>query len=121
MIKYNIEGVPKPRMTRADSWKKRPIVVRYWAYKDKLKELKVILPIPCSIKFELEMPKSWSKKKRIQMSGKPHESKPDIDNLIKGLFDAVFDKDETIWSVYAEKRWAEIPSITIAKINILEI
>jgi hypothetical protein len=28
----------KPRMTQADSWKKRPIVLKYWDYKHDIKE-----------------------------------------------------------------------------------
>jgi len=27
MIRYPKRGLPKPRMTRADTWKKRPIVL----------------------------------------------------------------------------------------------
>ena len=33
--------------------------------------------------FEMPMPKSWSKKKRAAMDGKPHQSVPDADNLVK--------------------------------------
>ncbi|HHE6457291.1 TPA: RusA family crossover junction endodeoxyribonuclease, partial [Proteus mirabilis] len=31
---FNIEPVPKPRMTQADKWKKRPPVLKYFAFKD---------------------------------------------------------------------------------------
>lgn len=34
---YNITPIPKPRMTRSDKWKKRPAVVRYFEYKDKIR------------------------------------------------------------------------------------
>ena len=33
--------------------------------------------------FILPMPKSWSKKKKQLMHGKPHIIKPDLDNIIK--------------------------------------
>ena len=37
MITYPKTPLSKPRMTRADTWKKRPIVLRYWEYKDDIK------------------------------------------------------------------------------------
>lgn len=42
-----------------------------------------------NMRFIMPIPQSWSKKKKAEMAGKPHGSKPDSDNLIKGLFDAV--------------------------------
>jgi Holliday junction resolvase len=36
----------------------------------------------------MPIPESDSKKKRAEKNGKPVTVKPDIDNLIKGLFDA---------------------------------
>ena len=39
MKKIKIIPRAKPRMTRADTWKKRPCVVKYWAYKDELRRL----------------------------------------------------------------------------------
>ena len=33
MKNIKITPVSKPRMTRADTWKKRPCVLKYWAYK----------------------------------------------------------------------------------------
>ena len=40
MIRYPLTGMAKPRMTKADTWKKRPIVLKYWAYKDSIKKNK---------------------------------------------------------------------------------
>jgi Holliday junction resolvase RusA-like endonuclease len=42
-----------------------------------------------SVKFIMPLPQSWTKKKRLEMEGKPHTSKPDIDNLLKGCFDSI--------------------------------
>lgn len=39
MISYPLTPVPKPRMTKSDAWRKRPCVMRYWAFKDKVREL----------------------------------------------------------------------------------
>ena len=38
-ITLNIVPVAKPRMTQSDKWKKRPVVQKYWKYKDDLKLL----------------------------------------------------------------------------------
>jgi len=78
----DITPLGKVRMVKSDSWKKRPSVLRYWAYKD---ELKLKLPHyevgpRLAIRFNLSMPPSWSQKKKDLMCGTPHQQKPDIDN-----------------------------------------
>lgn len=110
---YPIVCVPKPRMTRQDKWRARPCVVRYRAFKDRVRELQIDLVQPCKVTFNIAMPKSWSKKKRALLRGEPHMETPDIDNLVKGLLDALYADDAHVWSVWAEKRWAEMPSIWI--------
>ena len=109
MIVLNIDPCPKPRMTQQDRWKKRPRVVRYWQYKDKLRELNPEINWdPLSIHFVMPMPKSWSKKKRKEMDGKPHITRPDLDNLIKAFQDAILDEDSQVWR-YGKmiKTWGE--------------
>lgn len=108
-----ISPVSKPRMTRADAWKKRACVLRYWSFKDAVRESGLSIPVKCKLTFYIEMPKSWSQKRRVEQEGKPHTQKPDIDNLIKGLLDAVFADDAHIWSVHAEKLWATTPGIRV--------
>ncbi len=117
MKSYPITPVPKPRMTKSDAWKKRPAVLRYWAFKDKVRELGIELQSPCKITFYIEMPKSWSKRKKADFVGKPHMNKPDADNLGKAILDAVFDDDAQMWSVWFEKYWAHEGSITVEKIK----
>lgn len=116
MKSYAITPVPKPRMVRSDAWKKRPAVMRYWAFKDKVRELGIELQSPCKITFYLPMPPSWSKRKKADFCGKPHMNKPDLDNMVKAIFDSVFSEDAHMWSFAAEKYWAETPSITVEKI-----
>ena len=38
-ITLNILPVAKPRMTQRDKWQKRPVVEKYWRYKEDLKLL----------------------------------------------------------------------------------
>lgn len=65
------------------------------------------------IEFHIPMPKSWSKKKRRLMNGKPHQQKPDLDNIIKGCMDSVYSEDCTVHEIYAKKVWAETGAIVI--------
>jgi len=97
---YDITPVPKPRMTQSDRWNKRPSVLRYFAFKDECKLKKVKFgEYGCSFTFVMPMPNTWNKKKRESMCGRPHTQKPDIDNLLKALFDAVFEDDSHIWQI----------------------
>lgn len=116
MSSYPINPVPKPRMTQRDRWAKRPPVLRYFAFCDEVKAQGVKLE-NCGehIVFKVPMPKSWSNKKKAEMEGKPHQQRPDIDNYLKSLLDAVFDDDATVWDVRATKVWAETGSIEITQ------
>lgn len=117
---FDIRPVPKPRMTRSDKWKKRPIVTHYYAYKDLLKlqanklglkHLTDKIEIHCTFKVL----KSWSKKKQQEMIGKPYQVKDrnDDDNLIKSVQDILEKSDSHIYDVRLTKHWAEKDSLTI--------
>ncbi len=112
--KYQINPFPKPRMTRSDRWKKRPCVVRYHEFKDQVRASNIQLSESgLSIIFEIKMPKSWSKKQKEKMNGMAHKQKPDLDNLLKALFDAVYEEDSHIWNYEASKVWAYEGGITV--------
>ena len=114
----NVPPCSKPRMTQRDRWKKRQCVLDFFAFRDRIKqELKekdalLIDEGPFNwdeleIIFLVPMPKSWSKKKKALMVGKPMKSRPDLDNYLKGLFDATHEEDSTIWKVTASKLWTD--------------
>jgi len=123
MQELKIAAVPKPRMTRADTWKKRPCVMKYWAYKDELRLLftkySVDIDKEIFMDFYIAMPKSWSKKKKLEFNGKYHDKRPDIDNLLKGVMDALFEEDSHIHTVCCKKFWALEPKIVIHNHNSL--
>jgi Holliday junction resolvase RusA-like endonuclease len=111
---YSITPVPKPRQTQSDKWKKRPAVLRYRAFADECRLNKIQIPESGStVTFRLPMPKSWSKKKRAEMSGKPHQQKPDADNLGKAIMDAVLKEDCEVWDIRFTKLWSINGSITV--------
>jgi Holliday junction resolvase RusA-like endonuclease len=101
----------KPRQTQRDKWQKRPVVMRYRAFADELRlrcktanfELGDILDAV----FIIPMPKSWSKKKRFEMDGKPHQQKPDIDNIEKAIQDALCPEDSHIYKHRTVKVWGQ--------------
>jgi Holliday junction resolvase RusA-like endonuclease len=109
-IILDITPIPKPRMVRSDSWKKRSIVLSYWAFKKELvlkaNLAKLKLEPEINIVFYLPMPESWSKKKKAEMDNQPHKSTPDGDNILKAIFDCLCDQDNFIWKVSYEKRWS---------------
>jgi len=99
-ITLNIVPVAKPRMTQSDKWKKRPATDKYWLFK---KELKILCHLcrwtprdDLDVKFVIPMPTSWSEKKRKLMDGKPHQQRPDLDNLVKAFKDALLEEDSHV-------------------------
>lgn len=105
---YSIVPVPKPRMTRRDKWARRPCVMRYRRFADQVrwKIARDGIPEGARITFWLPMPESWPEARKAQMAGQPHRQKPDIDNLIKALLDALHKDDSHVASLTVEKRWA---------------
>lgn len=115
-----VAPVSKPRMTRADKWKRRPSVLKFFAFRDAIKqELKRLFALQnnpldidfrsITIVFHIPIPKSWSKKKKAIYDGKPHEQRPDLDNLLKAWNDCVLAEDSTVWRIHATKLWTGGP------------
>jgi len=75
--------------------------------------------ITVKIKFKFEIPKSYSKKKRLEaIEGKIRPTKADIDNYIKAVLDGLNKKawkdDRYICSIEAEKIYAEEGCIEVS-------
>lgn len=89
----------KPRMTRSDKWKKPPriVVANYRAFSDEVRIRMGSIDLNHkAITFGIPMPPSWPEKKKKKMHGTPHTSKPDLDNLLKALIDALYSKRNTL-------------------------
>lgn len=119
LYEFQLEPVSKPRQTQQDKWKQRPAVMAYRAFADALRAqagaLGFVLPVSgWSIAFYLPMPASWSKRKRAALDGQPHQQKPDCDNLLKAVMDALLEDDSVVWSIAGiEKRWAQEGRIVV--------
>ena len=111
MVILNVNPIGKPRMVRSDKWKKRTATDKYWNFKDELlRELnRLNLNLGSTNVFNLcfviQMPDSWSEKRKALMDEKPHQVKPDLDNICKAVFDSISKKDQTIFKLTCEKRW----------------
>lgn len=120
---YDIDPVPKPRMTRQDSWPKpppkyrgkewpRPAVKKYRDFENLVIANKVHLPEDgAHVIFRIAMPRTWSKKKKKEMNGRLHKQTPDVSNLLKALEDAAQACRETFY-----KDDSEISDIRITKV-----
>lgn len=102
---YLFEPVPAPRMSKSSAWSLEPGVLRYKAYCAEVRRRIPALPFPFVVEFYL--------------SGKgepysPHKQKPDTDNLVKGLIDAVYWRkkggDSHVYAFAARKLWSEAES-----------
>ena len=109
VITINVAPCSKPRMTRADKWKKRQCVTKFFAFRDaiKLSSIHNIALESFDIEFHIPMPKSWSKKKKELHNGTPHKQRPDLDNYIKAWCDSVFEEDSVVWRFKASKLWTD--------------
>jgi Holliday junction resolvase RusA-like endonuclease len=74
-------------------------------------------PILADITFYMPIPMSWSLKKKERYNGAVHKSKPDIDNMIKGCFDALnkiaWKDDNQVYEVNSRKVYSFNPGIGI--------
>jgi len=113
-FEYDITPRTKPRQTQRDKWAKRPCVLRYRAFADEVRLKRVLLPDhDYHITFIIPMPRSWPEEQKAEMDGKPHQVKPDKDNLEKALLDALYKDDSHIWDGRVTKRWGRAGKIVI--------
>jgi len=110
-LEYIGKPVAKPRMVRSDKYKKRPVVLNYWAFKDRItfqaKRQGFKLGKAYKVTFVMQMPQSIldSKAKSEQYEGAPHQVRPDLDNMLKALNDCLSDEDSDIHYVTCRKIW----------------
>ena len=116
----NVCPVGKPRMTQRDKWMKRECTNKYWTFCDTLrwevKAKKLELTKSLRIIFYLPIPKSY--KKRKEYENKPHDKKPDWDNLAKAFCDALYPEDSVIYHADVTKYYSLTPRIEVEFLNI---
>lgn len=117
---FDVEPMAKPRMTRGDRANYRPIVQRYWDFKKAMLvfagQQKFTLGSAVALAFYCKMPESWSERKKGKMEGKPVQKRPDIDNYIKAVLDALAIEDGYVYEVHAVKYYSKRPRIEIVNL-----
>lgn len=125
MLKVKCKPIAKPRLTRSDAWRKRKCVLQYYAYKDMLlkecEQQNFVLGDAFYVKFTIGFPPSYPKKKRELLLGKPHTIKSDLDNLLKGLMDAIKVNDQSVYYVIAYKVWGNKDSLLVKNLKFGEV
>jgi len=69
-----------------------------------------------TMKFYCSMPKSWSQKKKDSLNGEYRPSRPDLDNYIKFVLDAIpdyFADDALMVDIKASKMYSQNPRTEI--------
>lgn len=125
---FKIKPCPAPRMTKSDRWKidpnhpdkrkrQRPAVTRYFQFRKNFMaecfKNKYDLEDVLNLCFVLEMPKSWSIKKKNSNRYCPHQSRPDRDNMLKSVQDAFSKDDGYVWDGRTLKIWGDEDMIII--------
>lgn len=107
---YHGDPVAKPRMTQRDKWAQRSCVTAYWHFADAFRASayqagyragQIILTVDAVV--YLPIPSSWSKARKSKAAGQTHDRKPDSDNFLKAVCDALTSDDSAIWHKQIEK------------------
>lgn len=115
-IRLDLEPVacPRPRVTRTGhSYYPK----RYTDFKRAATALlntmslhRLTGPVELYGAFVFSIPRSWSKRKQLEMRGTLHVQKPDLDNLVKSVKDVlsgvVYIDDRQVAMMSFEKYWA---------------
>ena len=107
-ITVPVEAMGKPRMTQRDKFAKRPCVLTYRAYSDELRLKVGRIPdniVGVSWVAYFAMPKSWSQEEKDKHRGELHQSKPDRDNVDKGILDTFINQDSVVAFGSLTKLW----------------
>lgn len=102
------------RMTQRSLWKD-PAAKKYLDWKRSVAWLAKIAAFQFETGDHLLFKLPITRMKNPQQPGEPHTQKPDLDNLIKALFDALHKDDAPIYEISARKEWAKIGCIEVWK------
>lgn len=102
-----VKPIGAVRLVHSDKWRKRPVAVKYFQYKEELKwkALNYVVKNELYLLFLLPIPESWTKKKKNELVYTKHQQRPDTDNLVKAVKDALMKEDSTVYLECAFKFW----------------
>lgn len=112
-LRLPIKVMGKPRMTKQDAWAQRPRVQKYWRQCDLIREPLGITrydkfqgagKITVTAYFRTPAKALW---------GTPFRNTPDCDNILKGVCDALFADDKSLYSMLCEKYWSDVDMLEV--------
>ena len=127
MIQFEVKVTPMGavRMTQRSKWKNQS-AKNYLQYKNiigyaakKHFEEPINGPVATEIEFYYPVPKSWTKKEKADaLNGRTFPIvKPDIDNVVKGIFDSLnkiaWEDDNRVVALITRKYYSTQPRIVI--------
>lgn len=95
---------------------KKKLANRYLKYKAAIRKLAGEAGFNLEVKgwsvyYFFPLPKRWSKKKKLMMRGQPKETKPDVDNMTKAIFDALGKKRGEVSERIPDERVAHLAGL----------
>ena len=125
-IDFTVPGIPvgkaRPRVTMHGTYTPKKtreyeaLIRQSWAEQSGQK-LPDGVPIRLKLTVCFPIPQSYSNRLKRLLPGKPHSKLPDLDNCIKSASDGcqgyAFKNDSCIYSIEAEKTYAERPEMRI--------
>jgi Holliday junction resolvase RusA-like endonuclease len=105
-------GKARPRVTENGTYMPK-------AYQQQVKQLRAAFgSVPAglvhvSVTAVRQVPASWSKKKQAAAIGRYAKPKPDADNILGAVMDALFEDDDRVISVFCEKVWGAEHALVI--------
>ena len=106
-------GKARPRVTRGNTYMPH----EYTRARDTLRlmfgAVTVAPPWVLKVTAVRAMPASWSKRRRGEMAGTWCVSKPDADNIVGAVMDALFEDDAAVVEVACRKVWGPSPELRI--------
>lgn len=116
---------PRPRFRNTGRLPQAYMPTSYKKHKEyiqrQMPKLLIEKPIKLEIFFYIPMAKSWTKKKKASLLDKPHNIKPDVDNLLKTVMDAannhIWIDDGQVYEIVTKKTFSSEAKIMI---NVIE-
>jgi Holliday junction resolvase RusA-like endonuclease len=118
---YKIKMAPfpkaRPRVTKKGTFMPKKYVAKreklQWLFKEAGGELNIEGIVSLTVAMRFKMPKAWSITIKDKMDGQPCGKKPDIDNCIGAVMDALFAEDSKVTEISASKTWGYQDAIYI--------
>lgn len=138
-VLFIVDGKPKgkgrPRFSRMGGFVRTYTPKETLDYEDKIKmayqkkygknAIFVDKPIRVTIDAHFKIPQNTSKKKTLELEGKPYDKRPDVDNIGKVVLDALngvaFHDDNQVTSIQINKWYARTNSTECVVVEIEEV